>query len=189
MTSPLPCPPGRVCPSSGLEFASPCPANSFAPSAGSAACTFCPEGYTSHSSAVSCEKCVPSAFDPKTFSCYTPLQQGWIIFGYVVSALSSLFSLYKLRVFVQERIQKLKEAGINPTLKGIVYLDRTLANHSGHLHVSMQEQPFDGTRYGSEKQKLVVELVRRVEQQLLDQQQQHQEQIQQLEQQVKSLQQ
>ena len=38
--------------------------------------------------------------------------------------------MYKFRIFVRERVQKLKTAGIAPTLKRGVFLERTLANHA-----------------------------------------------------------
>ena len=187
MTSPLPCTPGSICPSIGLQSSSPCPSNTFAPSSGSAACTPCPSGHTSSSNSVSCEKCLPSALDPSTFSCYTPLQQGWIIFGYVMSVVSSIFSLYKLRIFVLERIEKLKEAGIKPSFKCILFLDRTLTNHSKHMLVSMSEQPSDTSEI--ESQNVVFEMVHEMQLRLKEQQQQHQQQIQQLKLQLQQLQQ
>jgi hypothetical protein len=109
---------------------------------------------------------VPSALDPKTFSCYTPLQQGWIIFGYVVSAISSIFSLYKLRVFVKERMHTLKEAGINLTVKNFVFLDRALANRNEKMLVSLAESPNDVTLPQSQ----VEEMMRNFEMQLSEQQ-------------------
>jgi septin family protein len=44
--------------------------------------------------------------------------------------LSSLFSVYKFRNLVQERVHKLVAAGIKPTLKHVVFLDRAFSSHS-----------------------------------------------------------
>jgi predicted ribosome quality control (RQC) complex YloA/Tae2 family protein len=119
---------------------------------------------------------VPSATDPKTFFCYTPLQQGFIITGYVFSAISTIFSIYKLRIFVQERMQKLKEANITPTVRRIIFLERTLANHSKHLMLSLPDRAgtLDETRSSSDE--AVVPMVRDVQRQFEEQSKQQQEQ-------------
>ena len=132
---------------------------------------------------MSCEQCVPSVTDPEKFKCYTPVQQGFIITGYVVSALSSLFSLYKLRILVQERVQKLKDAGIRPSLNRIVFLERTLASQSKLMLVPMTdiaEQPGAADEGRSDGDDGAVQMVRDVERRLqghLQQQQQHHEQL------------
>ena len=69
----------------------------------------------------------------------------WVVLGYIVSLLSSLFSLYKLRIFVRERMQRLKAASIKPTLKRIVFVGRTLANHSKLTLVSLADKAGDGS--------------------------------------------
>ncbi len=84
-------------------------------------------------------------------------------------------------------MQKLREAGIKPTLKCIVFLDSTLANHAKHMLVSMSDQNRDGTIL--EKEDVVVVMLQKVQQQLQEQQHQHQLQMQQLTQQLQSLQQ
>jgi hypothetical protein len=73
---------------------------------------------------------VPSAFSVAKFKCYTPEAQVLVICGYILSVLSSLFSMYKFRILVQERVHKLVAAGIKPTLKHVVFLDRALSSHS-----------------------------------------------------------
>jgi hypothetical protein len=63
----------------------------------------------------------------------------FVVLGYIVSLLSSLFSLYKLRIFVRERVQRLKAASIKPTLKRIVFMERTLAKHSKLMILSLAD--------------------------------------------------
>jgi hypothetical protein len=52
---------------------------------------------------------VPSAFSLGKFKCYSTTAQVLVICGYVLSLLSSLFSLYKLRIFLRGRVQELKQ--------------------------------------------------------------------------------
>ena len=73
---------------------------------------------------------MPSAFSVAQFKCYTAEAQVLVICGYILSVLSSLFSMYKLRIFVRERVDKLVAAGIKPTLKHVVFLDRAFRSHS-----------------------------------------------------------
>ena len=118
--------------------------------------------------------CVPLIFDPSTFACFNPVALAFVILGYVVSVLSSLFSLYKLRIFVRERVHRLKAASIKPTLKRIVFVERTLANHSKLMLLSLADKAGDGSdesRPGSED--AVVQMVRSVQRQVQEQQQQH----------------
>jgi hypothetical protein len=61
--------------------------------------------------------------------------------GFIISIVSSIFSLYKLRDVVRERVLKPKEAEIKPTLKRIVYLERTLANHAKLTLGSKSDHP------------------------------------------------
>ena len=128
--------------------------------------------------------CVPFIFDPYTFKCFNPVALAFVILGYVVSVLSSLFSLYKLRIFFRERVQRLKAASIKPTLKRIVFVERTLANHSKLMLLSLADKAGDGSdesRPSSDE--AVVQMVRSVQRQVQEQQQQ-QQQSQQLQQQL-----
>ena len=131
---------------------------------------------------------MPSAFNQEKFKCYSTVGQVLVILGYVLSLLSSLFSIYKLRIFIRERMQRLKAAGIKPTLKRVVFLQRTLANHSKHMLVSLTEQP-DATPMTEAmptSDEAVVRMVRDLQAQMQQQQQQqqqreqHQKDIQQL---------
>jgi hypothetical protein len=76
---------------------------------------------------------VPSALDPDKFKCFSDLAQAFIIIGYIFSFFSFLFSVYKARVFVRERVQRLQAAGVKPTLKRIVFVERALANNSKRM--------------------------------------------------------
>ena len=134
--------------------------------------------------------CLALIFDPSTFACFNPVALAFVILGYIVSALSSLFSLYKLRIFVRERVQRLQAASIKPTLKRIVFVERTLANHSKLMLLSLADKAGDGSdesRPGSDE--VVVQMVRSVQRQVQEQQQQQQQQFQQLEQQQQQFQQ
>ena len=134
--------------------------------------------------------CVPFIFDPSTFKCFNPVVLAFVILGYVVSVLSSLFSLYKLRIFVRERVQRLKAASIKPTLKRIVFVERTLANHSKLMLLSLADKAGDGSdesRPGSED--AVVQMVRSVQRQVQEQQQQQQQFQQHIQEQLKQQQQ
>jgi vacuolar-type H+-ATPase subunit H len=53
-----------------------------------------------------------------------------VIGGYIISVFSALFSMYKFRMLVLERMRELNSNGIKPTLKRIIFLERTLADHS-----------------------------------------------------------
>jgi hypothetical protein len=116
---------------------------------------------------------VPSAFSLVKFKCYSTVGQVLVILGYVLSLLSSLFSIYKLRIFIRERVQRLKAAGIKPTLKRVVFLQRTLANHSKHMLVPLTEQP-DATPMTEAmpaSDEAVVRMVRDLQAQIQQQQQ------------------
>ena len=159
---------------------------------GAASCTPCGPGFTSSSDSTRCEVqvCVPFIFDPSSFKCFNPVALAFVILGYVVSALSSLFSLYKLHIFVRERVQRLKAASIKPTLKRIVFVERTLANHSKLMLLSLADKAGDGSdesRPGSDD--AVVQMVRSVQRQVQEQQQQHQQLQQQQHQQLQQQQQ
>jgi hypothetical protein len=133
---------------------------------------------------------VPFIFDLSTFKCFNPVALAFVILGYVVSVLSSLFSLYKLRIFFRERVQRLKAASIKPTLKRIVFVERTLANHSKLMLLSLADKAGDGSdesRPGSED--AVVQMVRSVQRQVHEQQQQQQQFQQHIQEQLKQQQQ
>ncbi len=118
--------------------------------------------------------CVPLIFDPSTFACFNPVALAFVILGYVVSVLSSLFSLYKLRIFVRERVQRLKAASIKPTLKRILFLERTLANHSKLMLLSLADKAGDGSDESRPRSDgAVVQMVCSVQRQVQEQQQQH----------------
>jgi len=101
--------------------------------------------------------------------------------------------MYKLRLFVRERVQKLQAAGIKPTLKRVVFLERTLANHSKHMLLPRVEQggaasvSMDEARPASDE--AVVRMLRDLQTQMQQQQLLHQQQFTQLEQQLKQQQQ
>jgi len=73
---------------------------------------------------------VPNVFSYRTFSCFSDIAKVAVIGGYIISVLSALFSVYKFRMFVLQRMRELNSNGIKPTLKRVVFLQRALANHS-----------------------------------------------------------
>ena len=87
--------------------------------------------------------------------------------------------MYKLRIFVRERVQKLKTAGIAPTLKRVVFLERTLANHAKVELMSDFERESNFGRCMPASDDEVVQSVRDIQRQL----QRVQEQLRQQEQQ------
>ncbi len=186
----IPCPPGSFY--SQFNATQPsdcllCPANSFA-SSGASLCSKCGSEQTSSEGATTCDPCVPSAFSITSFKCYSLVAQVLVVCGYVVSMFSFLFSCYKLRIFIRERVLKLKAAGIKPTLKRIVCLERALTNHSKRMLLSHAEQAggasiiMDETRPTNDA--TVVRLVRDLQAQM----QQQQQQIQDLQTQLRQLQ-
>ena len=96
-------------------------------------------------------------------------------------------------------MQKLKDAGIKPSLKRIVFLERTLANHSKLMLVSMTknaEQPCANDEGGPKSDESIVQMVQiqlqvqeRRQQQIQEQLKQQQQQHQQLQDQLKQQQQ
>ena len=107
--------------------------------------------------------------------------------------------MYKFRIFVRERVQKLKTAGIAPTLKRGVFLERTLANHAKVDLMSDFERESNFGRRMPVSDGEVVQSVRdiqrqlqRVQEQLRQQEvksQQQQQEIQELRQQLQRQQQ
>jgi hypothetical protein len=85
---------------------------------------------------------VPSVFNPSKFKCYTDLEKALVVSGMILTVLSSLFSVYKLRIAVRENVKKLHAAGIKPTLKRIAFVERALAHHQKtRLMLPMTERP------------------------------------------------
>jgi hypothetical protein len=108
-----------------------------------------------------------------------------VISGYIISVISALFSMYKFRMFVLQRMRELNSNGIKPTLKRVVFLQRALANHSKRQLLPHSERADaacslpgwsgadnDDRRTTMNQQQEAFE--KRVQQQLLLQQQQHQ---------------
>jgi hypothetical protein len=129
---------------------------------------------------------VPSLYSPDKFKCYTDLEKVGVIIGITLSVLSSFFSVYKFQIFVRKRAQKLQAASIKPTLKRIVFLQRTLANQSKLMLLSHADQTgfLDDSRPASERGvEMVAPLVRDVQRQLQEQLKQMQGQLQQQQQQ------
>jgi hypothetical protein len=153
-----------------------------APSAGAAACTPCGAGFTSSPDSTSCDTCTPSAFDHAKFKCFSDLAKAGVIIGYISSLLSFLFSVYKARVFVRERVQRLQAAGVRPTLKRIVFVDRALANDPRHIMVSLSDMHMhiEPDESGAGSEDAVVQMVRGVQRQLQQLQEQMKQEKQQL---------
>jgi hypothetical protein len=150
-----------------------------APSVGAASCTPCGVGFKSSANSTECDTCVPSLFSPSKFKCYTELEKVLVVSGMIVTVLSSLFSVYKLRIVVDERVQRLQAAGIKPTVKHIVFVERALAIRSKRLKFSLVEMTgsLDETRPGSDES--IAHKVRDLQRQLKHVQEQLQQEFEQ----------
>jgi DNA repair exonuclease SbcCD ATPase subunit len=140
--------------------------------------------------------------DPDKFKCFSDLQQAGIIIGYIFSFLSVLFSVYKARIAVRERVQLLQAAGVKPTLKRIVFVERALANHSKRMLLPLADNcstlPFRFTGPGNGAGTLsesgsgsdvAGNTVRDLQRQVAQLQEHHEQQLQQLRQEMQQQQQ
>jgi hypothetical protein len=178
-TQPTPCSAGSFSVSEGQPSCAACALDFVAPSAGAAACTPCGVGFTSSPISTSCERippCVPSVFDPDKFKCFSDLAKAGVIVGYIVTFFSSLFSVYKVRVVVRERVQRLQAASIKPTLKRIVFVERALANHSKRMLLSLADRAGALGESGPGSDGAAVDTVRDLQRQVAQLQEQQQQQ-------------
>ena len=82
-----------------------------------------------------CLPCSPSQSCPEGTSTPTPVQGSntWQIVIQVLSVIGSvigiLVAVFRVYPVIKARVAKLREAGIKPTLKRIVFLDKTLAKY------------------------------------------------------------
>ena len=82
-----------------------------------------------------CLPCSPSQSCPEGTSTPTPVQASntWQIviqvFSVIGSVIGILVAVFKVYPVIKARVAKLREAGIKPTLKRIVFLDKTLAKY------------------------------------------------------------
>jgi DNA repair exonuclease SbcCD ATPase subunit len=140
--------------------------------------------------------------DPDKFKCYSDLAKAFIIIGYIFSFFSFLFSVYKARIVVRERVQRLQAAGIRPTLKRIVFVERALANHSKRMLLPLADHcstlPFRFTGPGNGAGALgesgsgsdvAGNTVRDLQRQVAQLQEHHEQQLQQLRQEMQQQQQ
>ena len=133
---------------------------------------------------------MPSVFDPVKFKCFSDLEKAGVIVGYIVTFFSSIFSVYKARIFVRERVQRLQAASIKPTLKRIVFVERALANHSKHMLLPLADRAGALGESGPGSDGAAVDTVRDLQRQVAQMQEQQQQQQQhQLQQQQQQLQQ
>ncbi len=95
-----------------------------------------------------CRPCSSSQSCPEGTSNPTPLTgttsatTGQIV-TYVLSGIGSaigiLVSVFKAYPVIKARVAKLREAGIKPTLKHVIFLDKTLAKYSATALLNMGE--------------------------------------------------
>jgi hypothetical protein len=179
----IPCPAGSFYAGFNATQASDClqcAPDNFSPS-GASLCTRCSDGQTSKAGAASCDvvSCIPSAIDPDKFKCYSDLAKAGVIIGYIFSFFSFLFSVYKARVFVRERVQRLQAASIKPTLKRIVFVERALANHSKHMLLPLADRAGALGESGPGSDGAAVDTVRDLQRQVAQQQHEIQQLMQQ----------
>jgi hypothetical protein len=94
-----------------------------------------------------CRPCSPSQICPEGTSNPTSAQATtttWQIVTYVLSGIGSvigiLVSVFKVYPAIKGRVAKLREAGIRPTMKRIIFLDKTLSKYRPLLdHVSTRD--------------------------------------------------
>ena len=89
-------------------------------------------GQTSESTCLPCsssQSCPEGTSTPTTLTGTTV----WQIVTYVLSGIGSVIgisvSVFKVYPAIKARVAKLREAGIKPTLKRVVFLDKTLAKY------------------------------------------------------------
>jgi isoleucyl-tRNA synthetase len=102
-----------------------------------------------------------------------------VVSGMIVTLLSSLFSVYKLRIAVRERVQRLRAAGVKPTVKRMVFVERALTNHSKQMLLSLEDRAgsLGETRPGSDES--IAREVRDLQRQLKHVQEQQQQELEQ----------
>ena len=77
-----------------------------------------------------------------------------VILGYIASIGSALFSLYKFRLTILVRIERLKQRGIKPTLKRLVFLEQALSDRDKQM-INLTEM-----NYSEEADAATVSLIR-----------------------------
>jgi hypothetical protein len=74
----------------------------------------------------SSDLCFPSPFNVNTFHCYTTAGKVGVILSYAASLFSAIFFPFKMRMIYSRRKAKLEAAGIQPTLKHIIFFRTAL---------------------------------------------------------------
>jgi hypothetical protein len=104
-------------------------------------------------SACSSDLCLPSPFNVSTFHCYTTAGKVGVILSYTATLFSIIFFPFKMRMIYSRRKAKLEAAGIQPTLKHLIFfrtalgrevpLQRLMASRDGSssIQVSLSEPP------------------------------------------------
>ena len=117
-------------------------------------------GQTSESTCLPCsssQSCPEGTSSPTTLTGTTV----WQIVTYVLSGIGSvigiLVSVFKVYPAIKARVDKLREAGIKPTLKRVVFLQNTLSKYrpllepserNGSLHTVAQNMTPDPPKRG-----------------------------------------
>ena len=106
----------------------------------------CPDGTDSLAGASKCSSdlCFPSPFNVKTFHCYTTAGKVGVILSYAASLFSAIFFPFKMRMIYSRRKAKLEAAGIQPTLKHLIFFRTALGRA-----VSLQPLIASGDRSSS----------------------------------------
>jgi hypothetical protein len=129
--APKPCAEGSYCPPSS-NAPVPCPAGSYGSQYGldsGEQCTKCPQGMQSFAGATSCspEICIPAPFNFATFNCYSTLSKIGMIVSYILSLISAILFPFKLRTIYLNRKALLEAAGLQPTLKHMIFHKSAIA--------------------------------------------------------------
>jgi len=119
------CPDGSWC---GIGSARPneCPQNTI-PAQSAGGCIPCPKNeFTEGPGQAVCLTCPSSKFSFDGWWCMDSYERLVFVVLWVGSIISCAVTIYKIRNFVKERVNKLKEAGLTITMKRLLFINTAL---------------------------------------------------------------
>jgi len=136
---PLPCPSGNYCPPLadkgivcdggyqcpfGSKNQTICPVNTFS-LVSSGSCSPCPYGeFNLKDGSTSCQECPISNWNMEGWFCMTGIEKIVFVGSWIITAFSSLFSVWKFYSFLKERILRLKKENIKITLYNLIFIPK-----------------------------------------------------------------
>lgn len=128
----LSCPTGSYC-QFGSVMPQICETGTVAPK-GSSACTPCESGqYTPGPGYGSCLTCLSSYWAVDNWHCQDKYQKLISVFIWMVTIISGVITVLKIRLFIKKRMHKLRMVNVPVTLKNIVYIDRHINNQKSYF--------------------------------------------------------